>query len=119
MEVVGVIFVPEVGVSSTSVNTIAGRLRFCTGVEKGAIGIRVATEAELIASMGDAISEGREDLSEDPRGIFGVRLSSPQPKQSALFSFSFNIYCCICSWRPEYCVVAEGRAVSTIHVHCS
>jgi len=68
IEAVGVILASEAVASSTSVNTTAGRLRFYTGGEKGAIRIWDATDAEIIATLGNDISEG----TEDPRGILDV-----------------------------------------------
>jgi U3 small nucleolar RNA-associated protein 13 len=72
IEAVGVIVASEVVASTPSEHTTAGRLRFYTGGEKGVIRIWDATEAEVIATLGNDISEGTEDLAEDPRGILDV-----------------------------------------------
>lgn len=72
IEAVGVIVASEVVASKSSEHTAAGRLRFYTGGEKGVIRIWDATQAEVIATLGNDISEGTENLGEDPRGILDV-----------------------------------------------
>ena len=112
VEAVGAILASEVVASLSSEDTIAGRLRFYTGGEKGVIRIWDATDAEVIATLGNDISEGTEDLSEDPRGILDVMctLHLPQCMQSDetddrfLQLHAFNFHYHVRPRRPEYCI---------------